>query len=125
MSLITRIILEAETVSAREAMGTAWRASMAQAALRREPAGRRSDPRANNSPTGAGAPTGNNSPGTFGRNAAPLVAEVKARKNGSGFALLEKWLDTYDVLFLRRDRADPLVLLPRSTWMALLEKARR
>ena len=48
----------------------------------------------------------------FGRNAAPLVAEVKARKNGSGFALLEKWLDTYDVLFLRRDRADPLVLLP-------------
>jgi hypothetical protein len=37
---------------------------------------------------------------------------VKARKNGSGFALLEKWLDTYDVLFLRRDRADPLVLLP-------------
>src|SRR6516162_11132345 len=28
----------------------------------------------------------------FGRNAAPLVAEVKARGNGSGFTLLEKWL---------------------------------
>jgi len=48
----------------------------------------------------------------FGRDAAPLVAEVKARKNGSGFALLEKWLGEHQVLFLRRDRADPLVVLP-------------
>ena len=47
-----------------------------------------------------------------GRDTAPLVAEVKARKNGSGFTQLEKWLSEYDVLFLRRDRADPLVLLP-------------
>ena len=52
----------------------------------------------------------------FGRDAAPLVAEVKARKNGSGFTQIEKWLDSYDVLFLRRNRADPLVLLPWSTW---------
>jgi hypothetical protein len=28
----------------------------------------------------------------LGRDAAPLVAEVKARKNGAGFAQLEKWL---------------------------------
>ena len=61
----------------------------------------------------------------FGRDAAPLVAEVKARKNGSGFTQLEKWLGEYQVLFLRRDRADPLVLLPWSTWEALLEKVRR
>ena len=61
----------------------------------------------------------------FGRDAAPLVAEVKARKNGSGFTQLEKWLGDYQVLFLRRDRADPLVVLPWSTWEALLEKARR
>ena len=60
----------------------------------------------------------------FGRDAAPLVAEVKARKNGSGFTQLEKWLSEYDVLFLRRDRADPLVV-PWSTWATLLEKARR
>ena len=53
------------------------------------------------------------------------MAEVKARKNGSGFTQLEKWLSEYDVLFLRRDRADPLVLLPWSTWATLLEKARR
>ena len=53
------------------------------------------------------------------------MAEVKARGNGSGFTLLEKWLGEYQVLFLRRDRADPLVLLPWSTWEALLEKVRR
>jgi len=46
----------------------------------------------------------------FGRDAAPFVAEVKARKNGSGFTQLEKWLGEYQVLFLRRDRADPLIL---------------
>ena len=59
----------------------------------------------------------------FGRDAAPLVAEVKSRKNGSGFTLLEKWLCDYQALFLRRIRADPLVVLPWSTWVALLEKA--
>ena len=61
----------------------------------------------------------------FGRDAAPLVAEVKARKNGSGFALLEKWLGEYQALFLRRNRADPLVILPWSTWVTMLEKVRR
>jgi hypothetical protein len=61
----------------------------------------------------------------FGRDAAPLVAEVKARKNGSGFALLEKWLGEHQVLFLRRNRADPLVVVPWSTWVSLLEKMRR
>src|SRR6516164_7523691 len=58
----------------------------------------------------------------FGRDAAPFVAEVKARGNGSGFAQLEKWLGDYQVLFLRRDRADPLVLLPWDTWVSLLER---
>ena len=61
----------------------------------------------------------------FGRDAAPLTVEVKARGNGSGFTLLEKWLGDYDALFLRRNRAEPLVLLPWSTWVALLERARR
>jgi hypothetical protein len=61
----------------------------------------------------------------FGRDAGPLVAEVKSRKNGSGFALLEKWLGDYQALFLRRNRADPLVVVPWSTWVTLLEKVRR
>jgi Holliday junction resolvase len=54
--------------------------------------------------------------------AAPLVAEVKARKSGGGFRQLETWLGEYDLLFLRRDRADALVLLPWRTWVALLER---
>ena len=61
----------------------------------------------------------------FGREAAPFVAEVKARGNGSGFAMLEKWLGEYQALFLRRNRADPLVILPWSTWVRMLEKVRR
>lgn len=55
-----------------------------------------------------------------GRDEAPLVAEVKARASGSGFALLERWLSNADVLFLRRDRADPIVVLPWSSWVRLV-----
>ena len=43
---------------------------------------------------------------------APLVGEVKSRKNGQGFSQLEKWLGDYDLLFLRRDRKKPLVVMP-------------
>jgi hypothetical protein len=50
---------------------------------------------------------------------------VKSRKNGSGFALLEKWLGDYQALFLRRNRADRLVVVPWSTWVTLLEKLRQ
>jgi Holliday junction resolvase len=48
----------------------------------------------------------------FGRDTGPLVAECKARKSGGGFVQLEKWLGEYDALFLRRNNADPLVILP-------------
>jgi Holliday junction resolvase len=61
----------------------------------------------------------------FDREEAPLVTEVKARKNGGGFAQLEKWLGENDALFLRRNHADPMVVLPWRTWAALLEKVRR
>jgi hypothetical protein len=61
----------------------------------------------------------------FGREEAPLVAESKARKGGAGFAQLEKWLGEFDALFLRRNNADPLVLLPWRVWARLLEKVRR
>jgi Holliday junction resolvase len=60
----------------------------------------------------------------FGRDEAPIVGEVKARKNGSGFTILENWLGDYDVLFLRRNHVDPLIVLPWGTWAALLEKVR-
>jgi len=61
----------------------------------------------------------------LGSDEAPLVAEVKARKNGGGFVQLEKWLGEFDLLALRRNNADPLVVLPGRTWVALLAKVRR
>jgi Holliday junction resolvase len=56
----------------------------------------------------------------FGPDAAPIVCEVKARASGEGFQTLERWLGDADALFLRRDRADPLVVLPWQTWARLV-----
>jgi Holliday junction resolvase len=61
----------------------------------------------------------------FGPEEAPLVAESKARKDGGGFVQLERWLGEFDVLFLRRNHADPLVVLPWRVWGRLLERIRR
>ena len=61
----------------------------------------------------------------FGKDAAPIVSEVKSRKGGAGFTTLEKWLGDYDALFLKRNNADPLVCLPWRTWIALLGKVPR
>jgi hypothetical protein len=61
----------------------------------------------------------------FGTVEAPLVAEVKARKKGAGFTQLETWLGEYDLLVLRRNHADPMIVLPRRTWAALLTRGRR
>jgi len=61
----------------------------------------------------------------FGQDAAPIVAESKARKNGAGFTQLETWLGEYDVLFPRRNNADPMVVLPWRVWAALLAKIPR
>ena len=49
-----------------------------------------------------------------------LQAEVKSRANGSGFTTLERWLGDNDALFLRRDRADAVVVLPWRTWAWLV-----
>ncbi len=50
---------------------------------------------------------------------APLVCEIKARASGEGFSLIERWLSDHDALFLRRDRAEPLVVLPWRVWVEL------
>src|SRR5262249_35354276 len=60
----------------------------------------------------------------LGRDEAPLVAEAKARKNGAGFTTLEKWLGEFDALFLRRNHADALVVLPWRVWPRLLAPVR-
>ena len=50
-------------------------------------------------------------------------AEVKARASGEGFATLERWLGENDLLVLRRDRAEPMVLLPWPLARTLLQLA--
>ncbi len=56
----------------------------------------------------------------FGLYAGALVAEVKARKSGEGFKTIETWLADNDLLFLWRDRAEPLVVLPWRVWRTIL-----
>ena len=52
----------------------------------------------------------------------PLIAEVKARRDGEGFKTLERWLGTHDALFLWRDRAAPLVVVPLHVWLELISR---
>jgi Holliday junction resolvase len=61
----------------------------------------------------------------FGANEAPIKAEVKSRKGGAGFVTLENWIGGYDALFLRKDRTDPMVLIPWRVWAQLVERVRR
>jgi hypothetical protein len=57
----------------------------------------------------------------FGDDNAPAVAEVKSRKSGSGFALLERWLSDYDALFLRTNgTTEPMVVIPWRIWLRLI-----
>jgi hypothetical protein len=58
----------------------------------------------------------------YGKAAAPLCAEVKARKDGAGFATLERWLGDNDFLVLRRDRAEPMVVVPWAVWIGLVKR---
>lgn len=58
----------------------------------------------------------------FGPDEAPLVTEVKAWRSGEGFATLERWLGENDVLFLRRNNAEPVVVLPWRTWERLVKR---
>jgi hypothetical protein len=61
----------------------------------------------------------------FGREAAPLVAEMKAHKDGGGFVQLERWLGEFDLLILKRNHADPLIVLPWRVWAQVLAKVQR
>jgi hypothetical protein len=57
-----------------------------------------------------------------GRDEAPLVAEVKGRKSGGGFVQIERWLGEYCLLFLKRNHAEPLVVMPWRTYAELLRR---
>jgi hypothetical protein len=60
----------------------------------------------------------------FGKDAAPIVAEVKSRKGGAGFTTLERWLGSYDALFPKRNNTDPIVAVPWRLWELLLSRVR-
>ena len=47
--------------------------------------------------------------------------EVKARKNGAGFAVIERWLEGNDIIYLKRDRVDPFVAMNWDTYQKLME----
>jgi len=49
------------------------------------------------------------------------VAEVKCRKNGAGFKTINKWLADNDMLFLKQDRIDPMVVLTWDSFLALTD----
>lgn len=52
---------------------------------------------------------------------APLVTEVKARGNGSGFKTITDWLGENDALFLMADRSEPLAVVPWRVWSELMK----
>jgi Holliday junction resolvase len=55
-------------------------------------------------------------------NEAPLSCKVKVRAGGKGFIQLERWLGEVDALFLRRNNAEPVVLLPWRVWARLVKR---
>ena len=50
-----------------------------------------------------------------------LRAEVKARASGEGFKTLEGWLADNDLLFLRKDRSTPMVVMTWETYLKLFK----
>ena len=49
-----------------------------------------------------------------------LRAEVKCRKNGTGWTTLIKWLGDNDYLFLKQARKEPMVLMPWERFIDLV-----
>ena len=50
-----------------------------------------------------------------------LSIEVKARRNGAGWRVLEGWLGSADALVLKQARREPLVLLPLARFLELMK----
>jgi len=48
-----------------------------------------------------------------------LCAEVKARKDGQGFKTLANWLGENDLIFLKQNYREPLVVMPWKTYALL------
>ena len=51
-----------------------------------------------------------------------MVSEVKSRKGGQGFATISRWLGDNDLLFVKEDRKEPLVVMPWKTYEKLIKE---
>lgn len=49
-----------------------------------------------------------------------FVIECKARRNGEGFKVLEDWMEGKDLLFIKRNNKDPMVVMPLSIYFELM-----
>ena len=49
-----------------------------------------------------------------------FTAEVKARKSGSGFQVLERWMKGVELLILKRDRQEPMVCMSWQVYTELM-----
>ena len=49
-----------------------------------------------------------------------VTIEAKARKNGTGFALLYRWLGNADILTVRADRQERLYVVPEKVFLKLI-----
>ena len=58
----------------------------------------------------------------FGKDEAPLVCEVKARKSGAGFKTLTRWLGENDALFLKANNEPAVAVVPWRVWVRLIGK---
>jgi hypothetical protein len=61
----------------------------------------------------------------FGRDWRGYRYEVKARKAGNGFRMLDRWVENAEGLFLRSDRSKPLVVHTWETYDSFLREIRR
>ena len=50
-------------------------------------------------------------------------AEVKGRGEGAGFKMLERWLGSNELLFLKRDRTEPLVVMEWHAFLSVMKLA--
>jgi len=49
-----------------------------------------------------------------------IRAEVKSRKNGSGFTTINKWLGDNDLLFCIANNQEPMAIMPMTTLIKLM-----
>lgn len=51
-----------------------------------------------------------------------FVTEVKARKNNSGFAVIQNWMKDKDMLFIKQNNKEFIVVLPWKIYEKLIKK---